>query len=116
MGLDCNFEFAFKTHRKMHGYNFRGWVSSEKSPEIFVGKLAGKKCWKTHRKILLENSPEKMLENSPEKMLENLKEKNVGKLTENLKEKNVGKLTGKNVGKLKGEKCWKTYRKKRWKT
>ena len=88
MGLDCNFEFAFKTHRKMNGYNFRGWVSSEKSPENFVGKLAGKKCWKTHRKILLENSPEKMLENSPEKMLENLKEKNVGKLT--------------------GKKCWKT--------
>ena len=58
MGLDCNFEFAFKTHRKMNGYNFRGWVSSEKSPENFVGKLAGKNvgkltgkfCWKTHRK------------------------------------------------------------------
>ena len=87
MGLDCNFEFAFKTHRKMNGYNFRGWVSSEKSPENFVGKLAGKKCWKTHRKKMLENSPEKMLENSPE-----------------------------NAGKLKGKKCWKTHRKKRWKT
>ena len=98
MGLDCNFEFAFKTHRKMNGYNFRGWVSSEKSPENFVGKLAGKKCWKTHRKILLENSPEKMLENSPEKTLENLKEKNVGKLT--------GKKMLEN---LKGEKCWKTH-------
>ena len=96
MGLDCNFEFAFKTHRKMNGYNFRGWVSSEKSPENFVGKLAGKKCWKTHRKILLENSPEKMLENSPEK--------------------NVGKLKGKQCWKTHRKKCWKTHRKKRWKT
>ena len=70
----------------MNSYNFRGWVSSEKSPENFVGKLKGEKCWKTHRKKNVGKlKGRKMLENSPE-----------------------------NAGKLKGKKCWKTHRKKCW--